>query len=128
MAEEKLQAGLFSDEIVLQLSTKSAVNDYGEKTNSWNDSYLTFWGKIEYLSGSSDVKNDVEQKIQKLRITGNYVDLQVLLLTPEDLYRLYVPNQGMSPYPVSSYYYITEVKPIGFRNREFIEIECKGRN
>jgi len=128
MAEEKLQAGLFSEEIVLQQSTKSAVNDYGERTNSWNDTYFTFWGKIEYLSGSSEVKNDVEQKIQKLRITGNYVDLQILLITPEKLYRLYVPEQGMSPSPTSAYYYITEVKPIGFRNREFIEIECKGRS
>jgi SPP1 family predicted phage head-tail adaptor len=125
MAEEKLQAGLFSDQISISKSAKSTANDYGESTNVWVDDYLTVWAKIEYLSGSSEVKNDVEQRIRKIKVTVNYADVALLLAQDEDLFRIIISN--ITGAGVSTYYYITELKPIGFRNREFVEIYCKGR-
>ena len=44
MAEEKLQAGLFSDEVTLELGNLSVANDYGESTNTWV-SQGNFWVK-----------------------------------------------------------------------------------
>ncbi len=125
MAEERLQAGLFSDEVILQKGSKSLPNDYGESTNSWG-SDITIWAKVEYLSGSSEVKNNVEQRISKVKLTINWIDAQNLLLDTTDSFRfkIYLPNSSGTTF---DYYYITEVKPIGFRNREFVEIYCKGR-
>lgn len=126
MAEDKIQAGLFTENVSLSLSTKSVANDYGESTNSWNDSYKTMWVKIDYLSGSSDVKNDVEQRIQKIKITGYYEDMVNLLLDDHNLFRFIVPNL-VNAATGSNYFFITEVKPIGFNNKEFVEVYCKGR-
>lgn len=126
MAEDKIQAGLFTENVSLSLATKSVPNDYGESTNTWNDSYRTMWVKIDYLSGSSDVKNDVEQRIQKIKITGYYEDMVNLLLADYDLYRFIVPNL-VNAAVGSNYFFITEVKPIGFNNKEFVEVYCKGR-
>lgn len=124
MAEKKLQAGLFSDEIYLEKSTKSTPNDFGESLNSWA-SVRSVWVMTDFLSGNTEVKNDVEQRISKLKVTGNYIDLQEILKAA-NLYRLKIYDLGTIS-PDFTYYYITEVKPIGFRNREFIELYCKGR-
>lgn len=126
MAEEKIQAGQFTENVTLSYSTKSAPNDYGESTNSWNDSYKTMWVKIDYLSGSSDVKNDVEQRIQKIKITGYYEDMINLLMQDYSLFRFIVPNLVNAALG-SNFYFITEVKPIGYNNKEFVEVYCKGR-
>tara|TARA_R110002012_G_scaffold209059_1_gene379405 strand:+ start:526 stop:909 length:384 start_codon:yes stop_codon:yes gene_type:complete len=126
MAEDKIQAGQFTENVTLSLSTKSVPNDYGESTNTWNDSYKTMWVKIDYLSGSSDVKNDVEQRIQKIKITGYYEDMFNLLMLDYSLFRFIVPNL-VSASLGSNFYFITEVKRIGFNNKEFVEVYCKGR-
>tara|TARA_R100001443_G_scaffold3277_2_gene10398 strand:+ start:2524 stop:2907 length:384 start_codon:yes stop_codon:yes gene_type:complete len=125
MSEEKLQAGLLTDEVYLEKGAKSAANSYGESTNTWS-SLLTLWAKVEYLSGSSEVKNNVEQKISKVKLILNWIDAQNLLFGTNDSFRfkIYSPNTSGTSF---DYYYITEVKPIGFRNREFVEIYCKGR-
>ena len=52
MAEKKLQAGLFSDEIYLEKSTKSTPNDFGESLNSWA-SVRSVWVMTDFLSGNT---------------------------------------------------------------------------
>jgi head-tail adaptor len=126
MAEDKIQAGLFSENVALDKATKSAANDYGESTNSWTTNYKTMWVKIDYLSGSSEVKNDVEQRIQKIKITGYYEDLANLIIEDTNLFRFQVPNLYNAALG-NRFYFITEVKPIGFNNKEFVEVYCKGR-
>ncbi len=126
MAEEKIQAGLFSDEVTLELGNLSVANDYGESTNSWITTGSR-WVKIDYLSGSSNVKNDVEQRLQKIKLTGHYDDFKSTLLSGNETFLFRFKIYNIASTNVFSYYYITEVKPIGFRNREFVEIYCKGR-
>tara|TARA_R100001443_G_scaffold117435_1_gene142627 strand:+ start:6465 stop:6833 length:369 start_codon:yes stop_codon:yes gene_type:complete len=118
----EINIGDFSDLVYLEFAAKSNANDYGESTNSWT-AHSTLWSKIEYLSGSSDIGNQVEQNITKIKVTGNYIDYKDLLANPY-LYRLKIKDPTDTTF---FYFFITEVKPVGFRNREFIEIYSKGR-